>query len=68
MRKSWTMDELYKERNVKKVFKSGMLPGIAYAGLSGHILKGREPWNLINYKKDSESTEVKSKHQVFFLN
>jgi hypothetical protein len=56
--------ELYEERNIKKAFKLSMYSGILYAGLSGHIFKGREPWNLINKKKDSECTEKKDKHKV----
>lgn len=44
-----------------------MYAGFIYAGLSGHILKGKEPWNLINQKKDSECTEKISQHKVKFL-
>ena len=44
-----------------------MFAGILYAGLTGHIFKGKEPWNLINYKTDSESTEKKHLHKVILL-
>ena len=64
MHASWSMKELYQERNVKKAFKRSMASGILYAGLNGHVFKGREPWNLINHKKDSECLETKDKHQV----
>ena len=67
MRKSWVYQELYEERNLKKVFKKNMYAGMIYAGLNGFIFKGREPWNLINYKKDSECTEKKTLHKVHLL-
>lgn len=53
MKNSWTWEELKQERNLKKVFKYGMNAGMLYAGLSGHIFKGKEPWNLKNTKTDS---------------
>lgn len=63
MNGSWSMKELYQERNVKKAFKKSMSSGILYAGLNGHLFKGREPWNWINTKKDSECLETKDKHK-----
>ena len=66
MNGSWTLKELYQERNVKKAFKKSMMSGILYAGLNAHLFKGREPWNMINYKKDSECLETKDKHKVNF--
>lgn len=44
-----------------------MYAGILYAGLNGHIFKGKEPWNLINHKKDSECTEKSSLHKVLLI-
>jgi electron-transferring-flavoprotein dehydrogenase len=67
MRQSWTWEELYKERNVKKAFKYGMKTGIVYSALAGHIFRGKEPWNLKNTVKDSECTEKKNKHTVLFI-
>jgi hypothetical protein len=49
------------------MFKINMYAGILYAGLSGHVFKGREPWDLKNYKTDSESTEKKEKHKVTLI-
>ncbi len=45
------------ERNVKGAFKYGLIPGVVYAGLTSFIIKGREPWNLRGYKKDSLATK-----------
>ena len=56
MKSTWTWKELYEERNVKKAFKKGMAAGIMYSALTGHILKGREPWTMKNTMTDSEST------------
>lgn len=54
--KSWVYDELYQVRNVHASFHNGVLPGLLYAGLSTHLLKGREPWTISNKKSDSEKT------------
>jgi hypothetical protein len=64
MKKTWVYKEMYEERNLKKMFKINMYAGILYAGLSGHVFKGREPWDLKNFKTDSECTEKKEKHKV----
>ena len=67
MKKTWTWAELHQERNVKKAFKRSMASGILYAGLTGHILKGREPWQMINKSIDSECTEHKDLHKDYFF-
>jgi hypothetical protein len=39
-----------------------------YSALTGHILKGREPWTMKNTLKDSECLEKKDFHKVKFIN
>jgi electron-transferring-flavoprotein dehydrogenase len=46
MERSWVWDELHSVRNYHPSFKHGLLPGIAYSGLSAYVLNGREPWTL----------------------
>jgi electron-transferring-flavoprotein dehydrogenase len=43
---SWVGQELKEVRNCHASFHAGVLPGLAYTGLSAHVLKGREPWTL----------------------
>ena len=43
---SWLWDELRAVRNYHPSFKAGLLPGMAYSGLSAYVLGGREPWTL----------------------
>jgi electron-transferring-flavoprotein dehydrogenase len=43
---SWVGKELKEVRNCHASFHKGVLPGLAYTGLSAHVLKGREPWTL----------------------
>ena len=48
MESSWVYDELEQVRNCHAAFHWGLLPGLAYAGLACHILRGKEPWTLSN--------------------
>ena len=57
---SWVGKELYEVRNAHQAFKWGVAGGLAYTGLTTHILKGREPWTLSHDKTDSESTKKAS--------
>ncbi|CAN0338592.1 unnamed protein product, partial [Discosporangium mesarthrocarpum] len=50
------MQELREVRNCHASFGMGMLPGLAYTGLTAHLLKGREPWSFRNKTRDSDST------------
>jgi len=43
---SWVVDELRAVRNYHPSFKQGLLPGLAYSGLSAFVLKGKEPWTF----------------------
>lgn len=49
-------DELKQVRNVHAGFAQGVAPGLAYAGLATHVLKGREPWTFHNTRPDSAKT------------
>jgi hypothetical protein len=55
---SWVWEELKTVRNYQPSFQKGLLPGMLYSGLSGFLLKGREPWTFHNTKKDSEKVWV----------
>lgn len=57
MEGSWVWDEMRSVRNYHSAFKPGLLPGVAYSGLSAFILKGREPWTFRNTRPDSEATK-----------
>lgn len=49
-------EELKEVRNVHAGFAQGVGPGLAYAGLATHVLKGREPWTFHNRRPDSAKT------------
>lgn len=48
--------ELKEVRNVHAGFAHGVAPGLAYAGLATHVLKGREPWTFHNRTPDAAKT------------
>jgi len=60
MKKSWVFEELNMVRNFHPAFKHGLIPGMAYSGLSAYLLKGREPWTFRNDKTDAEKTQPAS--------
>ena len=58
IKRSWVYDELYEVRNTHQAFaRWGFLPGLAYTGLSAHIIKGREPWTLDHTTNDADCTK-----------
>jgi len=57
MEESWVYEELRAVRNYHPSFKLGLLPGMAYSGLSAYVLGGREPWTFRNTKTDAEKTQ-----------
>ena len=63
VRGSWVAQELKESRNFKGGFDKGLWFGMAHGGLLAHVTKGREPWTLAHRKRDSETTEEKSKHK-----
>jgi len=58
--------ELYAARNIKNVFKHGLIPGLAYGGLYA-ILNGKEPFSYRNKIKDSQQTQTAEKFKVIFV-
>jgi electron-transferring-flavoprotein dehydrogenase len=57
MESSWVYEELKAVRNVHAGFSKGLAPGLAYAGLATHVLKGREPWTFHNTVSDSAKSK-----------
>jgi electron-transferring-flavoprotein dehydrogenase len=64
LKNSWIYDELKEVRNYGASFKYGNYFGILYSGLSGWILRGKEPWTFSknNNISDSDKTELAEKH------
>ena len=60
MEGSWVYEELKQVRNCHAAFHWGLFPGLAYAGLACHILRGAEPWTLGNGTPDSAKTRPAS--------
>ena len=40
----------------------GLLPGMAYSGLSAFVLRGREPWTFRNSRSDAAATQPAAAH------
>uniref|UniRef100_A0A7S1BR38 Electron transfer flavoprotein-ubiquinone oxidoreductase n=1 Tax=Corethron hystrix TaxID=216773 RepID=A0A7S1BR38_9STRA len=57
MESSWAVAELKEVRNCHASFHFGFLPGLAYSGLSAHLLRGREPWTWKAGRPDAEKTQ-----------
>ena len=62
-KKSWVHDDLFASRNFKSGFDKGLHRGLLHGGFTQFFTKGKEPWTLAHRKRDSETTEPKSKHQ-----
>jgi electron-transferring-flavoprotein dehydrogenase len=64
LKRSWLWDELYRVRNIKPAFHSGMWAGIVYSAFDTYVLRGRAPWTLRHHadhtrlKKASECREI----------
>lgn len=56
MESSWVYEELREVRNCNAAFHYGFIPGLLYAGITAHILRGKEPWTFRNNKNDSDQT------------
>ena len=61
-RKSPIYAELYRSRNFKGGYKSGLFSGMIHSFLI-NLSKGKEFWSLKPTKKDSECTQKKSDHK-----
>ena len=62
MEASWVWSELRAVRNYHPSFKAGLLPGMAYSGLSAFVLRGREPWTFRNSRSDAAATQPAAAH------
>lgn len=60
--KSEIFKELYESRNFQGGFKYGLFFGMLH-GFIINLLKGKEFWKFVSYKKDSEKTMEKSNFQ-----
>jgi len=59
MENSWVWEELKAVRNYAPSFKWGTLAGVAYSGLSGFVLRGKEPWTFSKHGKDRDCDATK---------
>lgn len=55
---SWAYQELWRGRNIRPVFKFGLLPALAYAGLEDYLFKGKMPWTFKHKKHDHDSLKL----------
>ncbi len=61
---SWMHEELHKVRNIRPGFSKGLLLGLANAGLTAYVTRGKEPWTMTHHadhlqlKKKSEVTKI----------
>jgi electron-transferring-flavoprotein dehydrogenase len=54
LKQSWLWEELYRVRNIKPAFKTGLWPALAYGALDTYLLRGKAPWTL-RHKADHET-------------
>jgi len=59
MDNSWVLKELKDSRNAKSAFKTGLHGGLIHNFLSAFVFKGKEPWDIRNKVKDSETLQTK---------
>jgi electron-transferring-flavoprotein dehydrogenase len=64
---SWVWDELYKVRNIRPSFNSGLLSGLIYSALDTYIFRGKAPWTFKNHS-DHESTKPAKKFKEIKYN
>ena len=46
LEESWVWDELYRVRNIRPSFRSGLWAGLAYSALDTYVLRGSAPWTF----------------------
>ncbi|MCH2546140.1 MAG: electron transfer flavoprotein-ubiquinone oxidoreductase [Alphaproteobacteria bacterium] len=64
---SWVYEELYKVRNIRPSFKSGLLLGLLYAGIDTLLLRGKAPWTLQHAHSDNKATrKAKSSKKITY--
>jgi electron-transferring-flavoprotein dehydrogenase len=64
-RESWLYQELNQIRNIRPGFNKGLLFGLANAGLSTYITRGKEPWTL---KHHADHLQLKKKIEASKIN
>jgi len=64
IKKTWMWKELYESRNFKGGFKGNVYTGLTQGFLISTFTHGKEPWNLKNKVKDSETLEDKKQIQT----
>ena len=60
-RSSWMFEELNKIRNIRPAFNKGLLFGLANAGLTAYITRGKEPWTMTHH---ADHLQLKNKNDV----
>ncbi len=58
---SWIYEELHKVRNIRPGFSKGLLLGLANAGLTAYITRGKEPWTMTHH---ADHLQLKKKTEV----
>ncbi|KAG1694730.1 Electron transfer flavoprotein-ubiquinone oxidoreductase [Nymphon striatum] len=58
---SWMHEELHKIRNIRPGFSKGLLLGLANAGLTAYITRGKEPWTMTHH---ADHLQLKKKTEV----
>ncbi|MEH6457120.1 MAG: electron transfer flavoprotein-ubiquinone oxidoreductase, partial [Cocleimonas sp.] len=60
-RESWLFEELKAVRNIRPAFSKGLLFGLANAGLTAYITRGKEPWTMTHH---ADHLQLKNKADV----
>ncbi|WP_442784332.1 MULTISPECIES: electron transfer flavoprotein-ubiquinone oxidoreductase [unclassified Cocleimonas] len=58
---SWMHEELHKVRNIRPGFSKGLLLGLANAGLTAYVTRGKEPWTMTHH---ADHLQLKKKTEV----
>nr|WP_207907064.1 electron transfer flavoprotein-ubiquinone oxidoreductase [Cocleimonas flava] len=58
---SWMHEELHKVRNIRPGFSKGLLLGLANAGLTAYVTRGKEPWTMTHH---ADHLQLKKKTDV----
>ena len=64
-RSSWMFDELNKVRNIRPAFNKGLLFGLANAGFTAYITRGKEPWTMTHH---ADHLQLKNKADAEEIN
>jgi len=64
LQKSWLWAELFKSRNIRPSFKSGLWAGIAYSALDTYVFAGRAPWTLSHHSDHDQLKRAQKPMQI----